>query len=378
MTFPNPKRIIFINQDSGYLMIDIINAYVKAGYKCVLFTGRLVERNNKLHESVLIEWIIKYKRTTTFKRLLTWGIGFVQILLKTVFRYRKDCLFIVTNPPIAPLLPLVLKNSFDLLVFDIYPDVLTELGYLPEDSMIIKWWRKANRMVFTKALHIFTISDAMKQVLKKYTGNDGITVVPLWTDNNFLKPVSPSKNPFINKHNLTGKFVVLYSGNIGLSSDVDVLIEVAKGIERDDIVFLIIGEGAKKELVKNKIKEQNVRNVRMLPWQHPDDLPSSFSSASLAVISHGSGVSRLAIPSKLYNFLSVGAPLLCITSKGSEVESMVTKYACGKCFEPSDIIEMIKFIINAADNNIMHNSMSNNSLNASKDFSPSNVASFLQ
>jgi hypothetical protein len=87
-------------------MIDIINAYAAAGYHCVLITGRLVERSTQLHESVRIEGIIKYDRKTTFRRLLTWTLGFFQILIKIIFKFRKDVLFIVSNPPIALFLPI--------------------------------------------------------------------------------------------------------------------------------------------------------------------------------------------------------------------------------------------------------------------------------
>ena len=371
------KSLVFINQDSGYLMIDIINAYEEAGYSCVLVTGRLIERNTPLHSKIKIDRIIKYDRSTTFRRLLTWGLGFLQIWLKVVFKYHKDCLFIVSNPPLAPLLPLVVKNPFQLLIFDIYPDALSELGYLSEKSNIIRWWRKSNNKVFAKAKCIFTITDSMKQVLQKYAGNKVIEVVPVWTNNTFFKPIAPSDNLFLKKHKLSGKFIVLYSGNIGLSGDVDVLIDVAAEIKRDDIIFLIIGDGAKKEKIRGKANKLDLKNVIFLPWQPVSELPFSLSSASLAVISLGIKASKLAVPSKLYNFLSVGAPLLCVTSKGSEVENLVTKYECGRSFEPDDINGMVSFIVEVVDNEDLHRLMKANSLKASGDFNVSNINKFL-
>lgn len=371
------KRIVFINQDSGYLMIDIINAYEKAGYSCVLITGRLVERNTPLDHKVSVERIIKYNRTTSFTRLYTWIVGFIQVWGKVTFKFKKDNLFIVSNPPFAPLLPLVIRNPFQLLIFDIYPDSLSELGYLSENSMIIKWWSKSNRKVFTRAVNIFTLTDGMKQVLQKYVGEEAIEVVSLWTDNTFLKPVDPAENPFLDKHRLSGKFIVMYSGNIGLSGDVDALIDVAFEIKREDILFLIIGDGAKKEMIREKVKKLGLKNVMLLPWQPVAELPYSLSSASIAVISLGTKASKLAIPSKLFNFLSVGAPLLCVTSKGSEVESLVTKYGCGRNFEPGDINGMVTFINEAAGNKELCNLMKYNSLKASNDFSSRNVAKFL-
>lgn len=358
-------------------MIDIINAYSSAGYDCVLITGRLVVRNIPLNQAVKVDRIIKYNRTTTFKRLFTWVIGFFQIWVKVAFKYKKDCLFIASNPPLAPLLPLVVKNPFNLLIFDIYPDALSELGYLSDNSRILKWWRKSNRKAFTKVLNIFTITDSMRQVLQQYSGNKVVEVVSLWTDNSFLRPVDPAENAFLKKHGLSGKFIVLYSGNIGLSGDVDVLIDVATKIKRQDIAFLIIGEGAKKIKISEKVDKLKLDNVVLLPWQPVTELPLSLSSASLAVVSLGAKTSKLAVPSKLYNYLSVGAPLLCVSSKGSEVESLVSKYDCGRNFEPDDITGITNFIVEIADNNELKKLMQANSLKASMNFSASNINDFL-
>lgn len=371
------RKTIFINQDSGYLMIDILNAYSNAGHECVLITGRLNVRNNPLNPGIKLDRIIKYNRTTTFKRLITWVIGFFQIWLKLLFRYRKDNLFIVSNPPFAPLLSLLAGNPFKLLIFDVYPDALTELGYLSERSIIIKSWEKANKRVFAKADEIFTISESMRSLLSYYDEKAVIKVVPLWTDNSFLRPLKPTENPFLLKHNLVEKFVVLYSGNIGLSGDVDVLVDIAAKVNREDIVFVIIGDGAKKAMIARKVDELGLESVIMLPWQLPSDLPYSLSSGSLAVVSLGVRASKLAIPSKLVNYLSVGAPILSISSPDSEVSRIVFKYSCGRSFEPDDINGMAEYITTVADDKELQSMLRNNSMKASADFSSSNCKMFL-
>jgi glycosyltransferase involved in cell wall biosynthesis len=359
-------------------MIDIINTYAAAGYCCILMTGRLNVRNIPLHPTVRIEKIIKYDRSTTFKRLGTWIIGFFQIGIKVLTKHRHDHLFIVSNPPFAPLMPALLKNSFQLLIYDIYPDALFERGYFRENSLLIKYWKKANRKVFNKAKGIFTISDSMKEVLQKYAGETKIQMIPIWTDNGFLKPIDPARNHFIRNHNLSGKFIVMYSGSIGLSGDVEVLITVANEIERDDILFLIIGEGSKKEKIREKVKSLKLENVILLPWQPVTEIPFSFSSADLAVISLGINDSKLAIPSKLYNFLSVGAPLLCISSRGSEIDNLATRYQCGRNFEPVEIKEIKEFILEIAANRDLHSLMRMKSLEASKYYTSANARQFLK
>jgi len=371
------KKIAIINQDSGYLMIDIANAYVQSGCKVSLITGRLVKRNTPLDSSITLSKICKYRRSSAAMRLLTWFVGIFQILFLVWFKYRKSHLFIVSNPPFAPLIPLFCKNTYSILIYDIYPEALSELGYLSEKSWLVRIWKKLNKKVYSKADYFFTLTQGMKMVLESYTGESQVKVIPEWTDSQFLKPIEPASNPFIKKHNLSGKFIVLYSGNIGLSGDVDKLVDIAAGINRDDIMFVIIGDGAKKEQIINKVSLHNLTNVLILPWQPVKELPYSLSSASIAVVSLGKATSNLAIPSKLFNYLSVGAPLLCMTAKGSEVDSLVSKYNCGRSFEPENISGITEYIYEISDNHELYYTMQKNSLDASKKFTAINAFKFI-
>ena len=372
----NNRRILFINQDSGYLTTDIINAFVNAGNTCVLLTGKLKPRNKPLHETVWVEKITPYKRNSMFLRTFTWTAAFFQILVKVIIKYRNYELFIVSNPPFAVFLPLFVKNPFSLLIFDIYPDALYEMKYLKQNSGIVRFWQKANRSVFKKALKIYTITNSMKDMLMNYSDNSKIQIVPLWSDNDFFKPVNINDNYFIKKHNLNDSFVVMYSGNIGLSCEIDVIPDVASIITDPKIVFLIIGDGAKKEMLEKKVRDLKLRNLIMLPWQPTDDLPFVLSAASLSVISQGKNVSKISVPSKLYNFLSVGAPLLCITSPDSETGKLVNKYNCGKCFDPENVKGIADYITELANNEKLCRQMKINSLKASRDFSSINANSF--
>jgi glycosyltransferase involved in cell wall biosynthesis len=369
--------MIFINQDSGYLMIDLINSFTEAGHTCILITGRLNRRNNHLNSNVKIERIIYYDRTSQIKRLYTWTIGFIQIWLKVFLKFRQDELFIVSNPPFALLLPLFVKNRYNILVYDVYPDILIELGYISERSFIVKWWGKANKKIFPRSEVVFTITESMKQLLKKYSRDKQINVIPIWTDNQFLKPIARSKNPFLTRHNIVNKFVVLYSGNIGLAGNVDLLIDVASEVKSKNIVFLIIGDGAKKRKIFEESIKRKLSNLILLPWQPTSELPYSLSAASVAVVTLGIKASKLAVPSKLYNYLSVGAPLLGICAEGSEVDRIISKYNCGKSFNPGNLAEMVSFIIELANNEKAYQEYRNNALKASKHYDVTNVKQFL-
>ena len=371
------QSIVLINQDSGYLMIDIANAFAEHFQSCHLIAGRLVQRDVPLKDNVVFRKIIRYDRRSLGKRALTWIVGFSQILALILTKFRKHRLFIVSNPPLAPLLPLFCRNRFCLLIFDVYPDALHGLGFLNEKSLVVKLWEKANKIVYARADKIFTITEGMKTLLQNYYSEGEITVVPVWTNNNFLKPIPKHLNPFASKHDLLDKFVVLYSGNLGLSHDVEVIVEIAARIDHPDIYFLIIGDGEKKRSLQEKIEKYRLKNCKLLPFQSVDILPYSLSSADAAIVTIGIKASNLSIPSKAYNLMSVGTPLVCIADKSSELAKLIDKHDIGKCFEPKQFDEIRRFIIDLALNPKQQKIYRKNALKASLSYRTENSQKFL-
>lgn len=359
-------------------MIDIANAFVKSGYQVSLITGRLVQRNTPLHNSVKLDKIIKYKRSNIILRLITWHVAIFQILFKIWFKYSKQHLFIVSNPPIAPLIPLICNNSYSLLIYDVYIEKPEEFPMLNSKSVIVKIWKKAHSKVLCEAEKIFTLTNGMKANIEKYSKGKICELVPLWTDNTFLKPIPASSNPFITENNLQNKFVVLYSGNIGVSSGVEHIVEVASIIKSDRIKFVIIGDGFRKDIIVKKIRDLGLENCLVLPWQETSVLPYSLASASLAVVTLSGKSSDNAIPSKLFNYMSVGAPVLCLAHPESDLGKLVRDEKIGKCFNPEMKKEIANYIIELFNNPEEVRKLGENSLYSSKNYTKENANRFLE
>ena len=370
-------KVVFINQSTGYLMIDIVNAFASQCKETALIAGSIKENERSLNPSTKVDKIVEYNRTSIFKRLLTWVWGTIQIYFKLLFKYRGWYVVYVTNPPLSYLLSLCLKNPFSIIVYDIYPDGLTNVG-IKEDNYIYKKWSKWNKKSFSKADTIFTLSEGMKKRLSIYIDMNKIISIPNWSASNDLKPIDKESNIFINNNNLTNKFIVLYSGNIGISHNVEYIIEVAKNINNiKDIHFLIIGEGGKKKTLEDKVAEYNLENCTFLTWQNIDIMPYSLASADIAVITLNDETSIVAVPSKTYNLLAVGAPLLCIASEKTELYKLVSEYNNGKCFDKNDIDKMSKYILEVYNNLDLKNKLSKNSLEASKQFTYKNAEKYV-
>lgn len=372
----NKQQIVFINQSSGYLQIDIIHSFEDIFDERVLIAGFLNPRNEQLDPKVTIKKIIQYDRSSSLKRLWTWTIGFLQILYVVKVKYRNAHLFIVSNPPFNTFLPKFCNNDFSLLLYDIYPDALVQLKILKEDSFFINLWKKANKSIYQKATKIYSLSDGMKKLISQYVPEDKIEIVPIWTDNQFLKPIPKNENSFRTEVGLQDKFIVMYSGNLGRTHDIETIVELATHCKNDDVYFLIIGEGDKKDKIKSMIEKRNLENISMLPWQPTEKIPLTMSAADIAVITLAKDASNLSVPSKTYNFMSVGVPLLCVADNDTELYQLVKENKLGQCCKPEQIEEMLQYINDLSTNKQEHISISQNGLNTSKLFGKKNSIKF--
>lgn len=368
--------IIFINQSAGHLFTDIINEFGKAGYRCTLLTGI---DNKQLEYGAKTVVLKKYDRTSVKSRLKTWII-FTWQAWHYLLMHKKEDLLIASNPAFATLLPLWVKNSYSLLIYDTYPDALVSTGTLKVSNIFVKWWEKKNKSkIYAKAKVIFTLSESMAKALERYTTRDKIEVISNWADTTFLKPVEHKDNPWLVEKGLQDKFIVLYSGNIGNTHKVETLIDVANVLkERKEIQFIIIGDGGKKDIVKTKIEELGVQNVLLLPYQDKDIFPYSIGAADIGVITLDEKSSSVSVPSKTYSMMAVGSCLMCITSKESELSALVGEYDCGEVFSSKDIKGMADYIEKMASNHDLLLKKKHNSRVASLNFTPQNARKYVE
>lgn len=371
------NKVVLVNQSTRHLMIDIANAYAEKYNKVVLFEGVIEEYERPLDERVKRVKIITYNRTSGAKRMLTWGIGFFQILIRLVFGYRGYEVVYFTNPPMSYFVQLFTKKRFSVVVYDIYPDALRNVG-IKDNSIIYRKWEQINRKLYARAEKIVTLSDGMANVLTKYVDIEKIKVIPNWSFTDRFAPIPKTENPFAIKHGLQDKFVVMYSGNMGYTHSVDVLLDAAEETKDDSrIHYLMIGQGAKKPLLEERVKAQDLSNVTILDLQPFDVVPFSFAVADVAMITLNEESGAVSVPGKTYDLLSVGAPLLCICPETSEMVSLTQTYDNGKCFRADDVKGIVAFITELAMDKELQSRLSLNSLKASKDFTRANAYEFV-
>jgi lipopolysaccharide/colanic/teichoic acid biosynthesis glycosyltransferase len=163
-----------------------------------------------------------------------------------------------------------------------------------------------------------------------------VAVIHNWADCAALIPGSKD-NPFARAHGLSEPFVVMHSGNVGLSQDLDTLLDAA-ALLRDErgILFVIMGDGARRAALEARARAQRLGHVRFLPHQPKERLADAFGSADVFVVSLKRGLAGCIVPSKLYGILAAGRPYVAAVEPACEVAAITTKYDCGLLAPPGD------------------------------------------
>jgi lipopolysaccharide/colanic/teichoic acid biosynthesis glycosyltransferase/glycosyltransferase involved in cell wall biosynthesis len=270
---------------------------------------------------------------------------------------RPDIVVSLTDPPIIGLAALVTARragaKFVFLCQDVFPEVasLLEDFHSPTVNRALQW---VNRFLIRKADRVIALGETMRDRLVEGKGADPnkISVIHNWADCSAIVP-GPKKNPFSLSHGLSDTFVVMHSGNVGLSQNLESLIQAAERLrEHSNLVVVVVGEGVKKPALEAEAQFKGLSNVRFLPYQSKDRLTESFASADLFTISLKRGLAGYIVPSKLYGILAAGRPYVAAVDSDSEVAAITNQFDCGLMAEPGnpeDLAEKIETIYNDRD-----------------------------
>ena len=268
------------------------------------------------------------------------------------FRLKKpDLVITLTDPPIVALIGLWLfyrfRVPFIISVRDIFPEAARGLDGA-QNKIMDFLLEHVNRFCFKKARHVIALGKMMRKRLIEDKGlkPDKISIISDWVDTAKIFPV-PKKNPFSVTNNICDYFVVMYSGNLGASSGVEVLIESARLLkDYKDILFVFIGEGIKKERLIKLNSSYQLKNTRFFTYQPQEVLSYSFSSADIFVVPLKKGLSGYSLPSKIYAILASGRPYIATVEPESEISEITKNFECGilaKPEDPKDLADKITF-----------------------------------
>lgn len=328
------------------------------------------------HRGIRIKrvWGTRFNKLNFVGRVANQITFALSVFVHLVCDGSKRPILVLTNPPFLALICGLLRKfhgvPYIYLIFDVYPETAIKLGILKEKGVVSRVWDWCNKFMFEYASVIIVIGRCMQDILARKLSAEArrkIRVIHVWSDDNLIQAASVNENPFIKKWGLEGKFVVSYSGNMGRFHDMETIMEAAKGLKgRDDIVFLFIGEGHKKQWSKDFADKWKLKNCQFHSYVDREDLGFSLKSADIGLVSLLEGQEGLSVPSKTFGLMAAGVPVIAIMSNTSEIARIVEEEQCGVVVRPGEPEELVNAILNLYNDRLKLSDMSKHAMKAIK------------
>jgi glycosyltransferase involved in cell wall biosynthesis len=255
---------------------------------------------------------------------------------------RVDTIVLLTNPPLfsvfGPLIRKIRGGRFVYILMDVYPDVMVRAGMLRDGALTTRILRWIARFPLVGADKVIVLGEDMRKVaIRSGASPEKIVTIRNWADPETVYPVAHEENRLRREWGLDGKFVVEYSGNLGVSHSFDDLLAVAEALsDHDDIRFLVIGGGVRLKEVEKAVDSRGLANVLIRPYQDASDLARSLSAGDVHYVSLRNGFEGLVVPSKAYGIMAAGRPIIYQGSEDGEIARMVSGEGIGYVIPPGD------------------------------------------
>jgi len=357
-----PIRAVFICQyyppeqaPIGVMLKELAADLAKNGHQLTVVTGfpnhpsgkifpgfkrKLFDITRQDGVKVIRCWLHVSKNKTVFSRFLNF-ISFGISSFMAVLFFEKPDLLLVVSPPlsngiIAMLLRDLKRCQYIFNVQDIYPDAAVNAGVVKNPGMI-GFLRKLELLIYEKSLKVTVISEGFKKnLIHKGAESQKIDIINNWIDSSEIIP-KPKENIFARQQGLTGKFVVLYSGTIGVISGAEIMIECAQRLSHHpDILFLMVGEGVVKERIRSAASQKGLNNIQFLPFQPREILSEVLSSADITMVTMGKNKGKSSVPSKILGYMAAAKPVLASLDLDSDTARLIDRAQCGICVPAED------------------------------------------
>ncbi len=260
---------------------------------------------------------------------------------------RYDLVLIGTAPPTlamaASAYKRLTKTPYLYVVYDLDPDRAVRMGVLPAHSPVTRLLRRWQKSWMQKADQVIVLGRCMREyVLSQYNlPPEQVQVIPIGGDHEAIRSLSPCTR-FRAAHKLSG-FVVCYSGNFGRYHDFDTVLDAAKCLlgTEPTVQFVLVGGGAQKEHIERRVREENISNVKVLPFVPKEEYSDLLASADVSLVTLEPGMEGLCVPSKFYSILASGRPTIATVSAGSEVARVLVEADCGLQMVQGDIVGLV-------------------------------------
>jgi colanic acid biosynthesis glycosyl transferase WcaI len=349
---------------AAILITELATDLVKRGHQVSVITGapnypqgRVFKGyRNRLYQvetldgvRVIRTWSYISPSKNFWPRIFHYGTYSTTAFYGGLLAGRPDML-VSYSPPLplglsAWLLSRIWRTPWVLQLEDLYPDAAIAAGVMTNQK-VIAFFQRIEKFLYRKSQRISVISESFRRtLLAKKVPNSKIEVIPVWADPDKIRPL-PKKNTFRHKYGFDDKFVVMYAGNIGLTSCLEDVLDAAKILrKKTDIQFVIVGEGVKKKALEAETQKKQLTNVNFLPYQPREAFSEMLAAADVNLVTLNADAALSSMPSKIFNVMASARPVLAIAPLESELVRIVEDAGCGWSVSPGSSVELAVAII---------------------------------
>lgn len=283
---------------------------------------KTLDKNNFLKRTIRLLWT----------SILLWNKTFRSV-------QRGDTLLAVTNPVFLLLgLPLIkrLKHiPYILLVHDIFPENLAAIGKIKKTSLLYRCLKYFFDKSYAKADICISIGRDMSEIIKgKIAHPERIHLIPNWADNHEVFPLIKDETQMYKSLSLKEKFVFQFAGNLGHAQGIDNILEAIRLVKNPHLHFVFIGGGAKYKAIATFIENHPAVPISLVGFQDRSNQNDFLNACDVALVTLNDGMFGLGVPSKSYNIMAAGKPILIIADSRSEIALAVKEHTLGWVVEP--------------------------------------------
>jgi glycosyltransferase involved in cell wall biosynthesis len=351
---------------TGYLLTGIAEGLAKHFQVCVLCSQPTYSKRGlrSPHTERYNGVSIRRCFGTTFNkdilpsRLMNMATISMSVFINALFRIGKlESVLVVTNPPFLPFLVYLacrLKGAKCLLlIHDVYPEVMIAAGMIRRTSFVAGVLAWLNKCLYRGADRIIVLGRDMAEVTERKLGapDSKIVIIPNWADVTMVSPCPRGENVMLKELKLQRKFVMQYAGNMGRTHGLEILAQAAQKLaEQKDVHFVFIGSGHKIKWLETKAAEAKLTNVTFVGSRPRNNQNNFLNACDIAIVSFVSGMAGISVPSRMYNIMAAGKPILAVADTNSELAMVIAEEEIGWVVVPGDIDGLVRVIDEARVN----------------------------
>lgn len=309
----------------------------------------------------------EFRKSFALSRIFNILSYFFSAVFATFRVEHQDYIFTISQPPIlGGMLGVIGKHikkaKLIYNIQDFNPEQVMAVDFT-HNKLVLSIMMLLDKYSCQQANKVIIVGrDMIETLQKRFQKMVPYAYINNWINEKEIYPL-PEDNArvlkFKRKYGLENKFVIMYSGNIGLYYDLlNILKTIEKLKETEDVIFAFIGEGSVLEELRTYKEAHHLSNVVFIPYQPKSELIYSLNAGDVHFVVNAKGIKGVSVPSKLYGVMAVGKPVLGIMEEGAEARLIVEEAKCGMSVKPGDysaIEDLIRKYIGLRDSRELKN-----------------------